>query len=362
MNGKLHLGPNVGVNLPIGIGCRLWGSLTVEKAVSLVQEAHGIGINLFDTADIYGQGQSEAVLGKAVAHLDRQRIVIATKGGMRRLETGQVVQDSTPDYLQQAIDKSLKRLQSDYIDLYQIHYPDPLVHPKKTAQCLAEYIETGAIKAIGLSNLDLETLQAWLDQQYLTIEALQMPWNLLQRHALPVLNVVKALEIMTIGYTPLLAGLLTPNNPPTHLRNELPSSAMQAAMEYRETIHKWADQHNLSMPEVALGWVLQSKPIDIALLGVRKLSHLKVCQKAMNLTSEQSFLAQVKELEELLPSGIPDSVIVQKATALEKGWNKMPLATLELGINLPVPEDVSIGSEIEIDVFTGRFVQVKSAG
>ncbi|MHA2497363.1 MAG: aldo/keto reductase [Candidatus Hodarchaeales archaeon] len=360
MSRKLHLGPEVTVNSPIGIGCRLWGTLTVEKAVSLMEEARRIGISLYDTADIYGQGQSEAVLGGAAAHLDRHKIVIATKGGMRRTETGQVVQDSSPKHLQQAVTQSLKRLQSDYIDLYQIHYPDPVVHPRKTAQSLAEYVETGAIKAIGLSNLDRKTLRAWLDQEHVVIAALQVPWNLLQTHALPILNEAKAADIRIFGYTPLLAGLLTPNDA-THLRSELPASAMEAAMDYREIIRKWASQHNLSMPEVALGWALQSTQTDITLLGARKVSHLKLCQKAANLASEQSFLAQVKELEELLPSGIPGSVIVQKVTALESGWDGTSLATLELGINLPVPENVLVGTDVEIDVFTGRFVQVKSS-
>lgn len=353
---SINLGKTITITSPIGVGTRLWGSLTENEAVHLIDYARKFEINLFDTADVYGQGKAEEILGSALRHFNRNDLVIATKGGMRKSPSGHFIQDSSPEYLREAIIASLRRLQTDFVDLYQIHYADFRTHPHKTAQCLAEFVETGQIKAIGLSNVDRKALQQWLTQEYVQPVALQTPWNLLQRTALPLIQEAKAANVKILGYTPLLAGLLTPNVP-EYLQNELPPTVMKSALELRETIQNWATKHDLTMPEVALAWAVGSRVTDITLLGIRKIDHLKQLEGIIALSSNQSLLSPLKRLEESLPGKLPNTVIPQRVVAMERGWDKTPLAAISLGIYLPIPEIIRPGDEIEIDVFTGQFVR-----
>ncbi|MFQ5981617.1 MAG: aldo/keto reductase, partial [Candidatus Heimdallarchaeota archaeon] len=326
---SINLGKNIAVTSPIGVGTRLWGSLTENEAIHLIDYARQLEINLFDTADVYGQGKAEEVLGSAIRHFKRNEIVLATKGGMRKSASGQFVQDSSPEYIREAIGASLRRLQTDYVDLYQIHYYDFRTHPHKTARCLAEFVETGQIKAIGISNVDRKTLQQWLTQEFAQPVTLQTPWNLLQRTALPLIQEAKAANIKIIGYTPLLAGLLTPKVP-EHLQNELPPSAMEYAFELREKIEIWANQHDLTMPEVAMAWAVGSRGTDITLLGVRKIAHLKQVERAIVLSSDRSLLSTSERLKESLPEKLPNTVIPQEVAAIDRGWDNTPsLQTLK---------------------------------
>ena len=115
---------------PIGLGCRRLAS--AKDPIGLVRRAVELGIKFIDAAEVYVK--SEELLGEALQGL-RDRVVLATKGGVR-VEGGAVVQDLRPESVRRSIKESLKRLMTDYIDLYQIHYPDPTVHPRETAEAL----------------------------------------------------------------------------------------------------------------------------------------------------------------------------------------------------------------------------------
>ncbi len=346
------------IQSPIGIGCRLWGSIDPIKAQKLINCALKYEINFFDTADIYSKGKSEEVLGVALGQTERKKVIIATKGGMRS-HNGRHTQDSSPKYLNKAINASLKRLQTDYIDLYQIHYYDPVTNPQEVALCLKEYLETGEIKAIGLSNLNSSDLHHWLSQDFVKPISLQLPWNMLQRDSREVIEKANQANLTILGYTPLLAGLFTENIPDS-LRKEIPPNTMTIAEEYRSILQSWAEKHGLSISEAAILWTLYSLETNITLLGVRGKKHLETCHKLLRLHSNSKFKEEILEFANRLPEKLPGTIITQKVINTLKGWDNTNLATIAMGINLPVPNDVKKGNDIEIDIFTGKFVNIKS--
>src|ERR1700730_17157927 len=141
----------------VGIGCNNFGwRIDAAGTAAVVDAALDAGINFFDTADVYGAGQSEEFLGKALKGR-RDKAIIATKFGMKM---GEGREGAHPDYIRQALDASLKRLQVDVIDLYQIHFPDPNTPIADTMQALNDAVKAGSVREIGCSNFSVEQLRA----------------------------------------------------------------------------------------------------------------------------------------------------------------------------------------------------------
>src|SRR5713226_1587283 len=123
-----------------------WGATDTEAATAAIRHAADRGINFFDTAQGYGFGASERLLAKALEGRPRDQVVIATKGGLRPARGGGVERDASPDWVRRGVDESLKALGTDYIDLYQIHWPDPKVPFAETAGALAGMVAAGKIR------------------------------------------------------------------------------------------------------------------------------------------------------------------------------------------------------------------------
>src|SRR5215469_3033843 len=141
----------------IGIGCNNFGWRTdAAETAAVVDAALDAGINFFDTADVYGGGQSEEFLGKALKRR-RNKAIIATKFGMRM---GDGKEGARPEYVRQALEDSLRRLQIDTVDLYQIHRPDPNTPIADTLQTLNDAVRAGKVREIGCSNFSAEQLRA----------------------------------------------------------------------------------------------------------------------------------------------------------------------------------------------------------
>jgi len=137
------------------IGGLEWGAVPGEAAVATCLSAVERGINLIDTAPIYGHGRSEEIVGKAMrAHGRREDFYIATKAGLEWNERG-VFANSTPARLRQEVEASLRRLGTDYIDLYQIHWPDTRTPIAETAALMAEFQREGKVRALGVSNFSV---------------------------------------------------------------------------------------------------------------------------------------------------------------------------------------------------------------
>lgn len=171
----------------LGFGCcpmgmHEWGSTDEKELIRAVHAALDEGISLFDTADIYGLGVSEEVLGKALKGR-RDKAVVATKFGVRR-EDGKTFYDNTPEWINQAIDFSLSRLQTDYIDLYQMHYWDGRTPLSEVFAVLGELRKAGKILAVGVTNIDL------IDRAILSLHFFRhMAWIAVMEYKQPIKQV-----------------------------------------------------------------------------------------------------------------------------------------------------------------------------
>jgi len=184
-----------------------WGDVDEREALKTVEKAVENGINFFDTAPVYGFGKSEEMLGTVLSSV-RKDVIIATKCGLRWNDRGRIFHDLSREAIKKDIESSLKRLKTDYIDLYQIHWPDKKTAIEETLDVLSELKNDGLIRHVGVSNFNIELLEKSIDRTEIT--SLQSLYNLLQREAetelLPFCNENK---IGFICYSPLAQGILS---------------------------------------------------------------------------------------------------------------------------------------------------------
>src|ERR1700741_3846046 len=161
------------------IGGWMWGGTDQKESIRTIHAALDQGINLIDTAPIYGQGRSEEIVGEALRQYGRRdSIVLATKVGMD-WTTGTIERTSSRERILKEFDDSLKRLQTDYVDIYQVHWPDPLVPIEETAEAMRTLYEQGKIRAIGVSNFSVQQMERF--RQVAPLHVLQAPYNLFER-------------------------------------------------------------------------------------------------------------------------------------------------------------------------------------
>ncbi len=196
----------------LGFGCWAssksgWKDVNIEQAYETLKMAHSLGINFFDTAPIYGFGKSEIMVGEITKDI-RKEVVIATKFGLRWNEYGAVSHDISPDSMMFELEASLKRLNTDYVDLYQIHWPDNKTDVKLILKKLAELKEQKIVRAVGISNFSFELLKESFD--YLAIDSVQDKYNFLEREAeKEIIPFCVSNSISFIAYSPLAQGILS---------------------------------------------------------------------------------------------------------------------------------------------------------
>jgi aryl-alcohol dehydrogenase-like predicted oxidoreductase len=190
------------------MGGWMWGGTDKSAAVATIRAALNQGINLIDTAPVYGFGASEEIVGEALASAGlRARAVIATKVGLEWRD-GKVYRNATRARITQEIDASLRRLRTDYIDIYQVHWPDPLVPIEETAEAMRTLYQQGKIRAIGVSNFSVAQLEVF--RRVAPPHVLQSPYNLFERAIeAQLLPYCRVNRIATLGYGALCRGLLS---------------------------------------------------------------------------------------------------------------------------------------------------------
>jgi aryl-alcohol dehydrogenase-like predicted oxidoreductase len=190
------------------IGGWMWGGTDEAESVSTIRAALEHGINIIDTAPVYGFGRSEEIVGKAIAegHL-RSRVLIATKAGLE-WEGRRIFRNASRARILQEVEDSLRRLRTDYIDIYQVHWPDPLVTIEETAEAMHTLFEQGKIRAIGVSNFSVTQMERF--RNVAPLHVLQPPYNLFERSIeVDVLPYCRKNRIATFGYGALCRGLLS---------------------------------------------------------------------------------------------------------------------------------------------------------
>jgi aryl-alcohol dehydrogenase-like predicted oxidoreductase len=190
------------------IGGWMWGGTDEKESIRTIHEALDHGVNLIDTAPIYGFGRSEEIVGEALRqHGCRESVILATKVGLD-WKRGQVQRNSTRLRILQEIEDSLRRLRTDYIDIYQVHWPDPVTPIEETAAALRDHYERGKIRAIGVSNFSPEQMARF--EAIAPLHTIQPPYNLFEREIeRDVLPYALSRGITTLTYGALCRGLLS---------------------------------------------------------------------------------------------------------------------------------------------------------
>ena len=284
-----------------------------KEAISTIQKAFESGINLIDTAPVYGFGKSEEIVGKALKQYGkREQVVLATKVGLR-WENGKIYRDTRKKRILKEIDDSLKRLQVDYIDLYQIHWPDPLTPVSETAETMKELLDNGKIRAIGVSNYSIDQMEAF--RRRAPLHSNQPPFNIFEKDIENnVLQYCLSNKIATLGYGTLCRGLLSgklkidTEFKGDDLRNMDPKFKLPRYEEYLKCVDlldNWAKQ-KYQKPVIALAvrWVLD-KGISVALWGARKPHQLEAIHLAWGwkLTRDD-----FREIDQIVAETISDPV------------------------------------------------------
>src|SRR3984893_18599392 len=190
------------------MGGWMWGGTDERESVNTIWAALDQGINLIDTAPVYGSGKSEEIVGKAISSAGlRSRAIIATKVGIE-MRDGKAYRNATRQRIHREVNDSLRRLRTDYIDIYQVHWPDPLVPIEETAEAMRGLYELGKIRAIGVSNFSVEQMERF--RKVAPLHVLQPPYNLFERAIdEQILPYCRANNIATFGYGALCRGLLS---------------------------------------------------------------------------------------------------------------------------------------------------------
>jgi aryl-alcohol dehydrogenase-like predicted oxidoreductase len=287
------------------IGGSLWGGTDEDEAIKTILEAFDRGINLIDTAPAYGKGKSEEIVGKAIKrHGNRDNIVIATKAGLNQEGEG-VFRDSRKESLTKELNDSLKRLQVDFIDIYQIHWPDPKTPIAETAETMRGFLESGKIKAIGVSNYSVEQLNEFKEIAPLT--TLQPPYNLFEREIeKDLLPYCKKENIGILAYSSLCRGLLSGKMTKDRefkgddLRKGMdPKFKEPRFSEYlkaADALKEFAEvKFHKSLPALAVRWVLD-KGASAALWGARKPEQLDEMKNVSGWKLTPEDLAQIDKI------------------------------------------------------------------
>ncbi|TKI55449.1 aldo/keto reductase [Brevibacillus antibioticus] len=281
MTKQTRIGKTELVVNPIGLGASAVGGHNIcpnvneEVGKDLVRAAFNHGANFFDTAFFYGTGRSEELVGEVIKEAGkRHELILATKGGLTPVGND-VVMDNSPDHLKQAVEDSLKRLQTDYIDLFYIHAPDQDTPKDEAIGVLKQLKDEGKIRAIGVSNFSLEQLKEANKDGY--VDVLQGNYNLLQREAEhEFFPYTTDNNISFIPYFPLASGLLAGkyNKDMTFndLRKNMPhfqGDKFQKNLEKVEQLRKMANVKNAEVAHVALAWYLTQDSIDVVIPGAK---------------------------------------------------------------------------------------------
>ena len=190
------------------IGGWMWGGSDDAESAATIRAALNHGINVIDTAPVYGFGHSEEIVGKAVAEGRlRNKVVIATKAGLE-WKDGKVFRNASRGRIMREVEDSMRRLRTDYIDVYQVHWPDPLVPIEETAATMQTLFKQGKIRAIGVSNFSVEQIEQF--RSVAPLHVLQSPYNLFERDIeADLLPYCRRNNISTFGYGALCRGLLS---------------------------------------------------------------------------------------------------------------------------------------------------------
>ncbi|MGH3764757.1 MAG: aldo/keto reductase [Pseudonocardiaceae bacterium] len=287
-----------------------WGAADLQESKDTIQHALELGINFFDTAQGYGFGVAEQLLGDALRErTSREDVIIATKGGLRR-DGDRLVRDASREWLRKGVESSLDNLGTDYIDLYQVHWPDLHTPPEETAGALEELVGEGKIRHVGVSNYDVEQMQAL--GRFARVETLQPPYHLFRRDIEEtILPYTAEHDIGVLVYGPMAHGLLsgrmtesTTFNPDDWRSNspDFTGETFRRNLAVVERLKGLARERDISLPQLAVSWTLAHPAVHIAIVGARRPSQLDGTAPAADIKLSKTDLQQI---DTILADAVP---------------------------------------------------------
>lgn len=297
MSRQVTIGKSDVIATPLGLGTNavggynLFPNLKDQDGLDLVKAGIEGGITLLDTAYVYGLGHSEELVGQAIKDFDRHQLVIATKGA-HDFSTGEQVIRNDPKFLTDQVEQSLKRLNTDYIDIYYIHFPDHDTPKAEAVGALQRLKEQGKIRAIGVSNFSLDQIKEANADGY--VDVVEDEFSLLhQDHGVDMLPYLKDNNISFVPYFPLASGLLTGKYtrdvsfPDDDIRSQIADFQEPRYGQILTAVDKVrpiADAHNATVAQTILAWYMQNPLISVVIPGAKKAEQAAANAKALAIT------------------------------------------------------------------------------
>ena len=277
----------------LGLGCmgmsEFYGKSDDKESIEVLHQALYSGITFFDTADVYGRGHNEELVGKALKSV-RDKIIIASKFGIVR-DTEIPSVNAAPDYARACCEASLKRLNTDYIDLYYLHRFDPKVPIEETVGALAELVQEGKIRHIGLSEVPVDVLRR--AHAVHPITAIQSEYSLMSRlvEINGILQTCRELNIGLVAYSPLCRALLSSeykvsSNKAGDFRNQMPrfqGESLDNNQRLVQQIGAIAVKYKATSAQIALAWLLAQDDCIVPIPGTRRKRYLQDNCAAVNI-------------------------------------------------------------------------------
>jgi aryl-alcohol dehydrogenase-like predicted oxidoreductase len=294
-----------------GLGCMgmsaWYGPTDADESTATIHRALELGIDLLDTADVYGQGDNEELVGRAIAGR-RDEVVLATKFGNRWFEDGTRTIDGSPEYVRSAIDASLRRLNVDYVDLYYQHRVDANTPIEETVGAMAELVDEGKVRHLGLSEAGPETIRR--AHAVHPITALQSEWSLWTRDPEGgVLDTVRELGIGFVAYSPLGRGFLAGRfSSPEELTEDdfrrhhprMQGENFEQNRALAEHVRELAEEKGCTPAQLALAWVLSRGDDVVPIPGTKRRTYLEQNAAAADVTFSED---ELRHIDEAFPPG-----------------------------------------------------------
>ncbi|GAC1624526.1 MAG: aldo/keto reductase [Ktedonobacteraceae bacterium] len=283
-----------------------WGDQDDKESIATILRALELGINWIDTAAVYGLGHSEEIVGKALKEWSGdERPYVFTKCSLVWNDKREVTSSLKAQSLRKEVEHSLRRLQVDVIDLYQVHWPDPDAEIEEGWSTLAKLKEEGKVRNIGVSNFDVSQMQR--AQKIAPIASLQPPYSLLKPDIEnEILNYCQEQQIGVIVYSPMMSGLLTGTMTRESIEKlsendwrkrdaEFQEPRLSRNLELAKLLQELGYPHSRSAGEVAIGWVLRHPAVTAAIVGGRRPKQVEDTVGAAEFRLSGSELADIEK-------------------------------------------------------------------
>jgi Predicted oxidoreductases (related to aryl-alcohol dehydrogenases) len=303
---QVKIGKSQVETAPLGLGTNkvgghnLFAGLSESDGREAVRAALESGIQLLDTAFMYGKGRSEELIGEVIADFPRDQVIIADKAA-QDYSSGEAVLNNDPEFLKKSVDDALRRLKTDYIDIFYIHFPDEKTPKSEAVGALQELREAGKIRAIGISNFTPEQVkEANKDGN---VDVVENYYSLIHRdEEARLLPYLRDAHISFVPYFPLESGLLTGKytkdttfaaDDPRSKNEKFTGAVFQRTMAAVDTLRPIAQQHHVDVLQVVLAWYLANPDLTAVIPGARNAAQVPGIVKSLDVVLSKKEYDQI---------------------------------------------------------------------